>query len=172
MERLMAMISDRHADLYRRYYAERDIAPRPSQWQPRIEELARRIGARSIIDYGCGANRGLSRFSKLRVVDYDPGLPEVSVLPEPADLVVSIHMLEHVEPECVDSVIDHMLSLAEKALLLVVSCQPSTKSLPDGSPWHSFVRDADWWRARLIGFEPQAPLRDRPGSEYAALFAR
>jgi hypothetical protein len=165
-----ALVSERHARLYRDYYAQRHIEPRPSGWLDRVEQLASSLEAASIIDYGCGAARGISRFSRFTVVDYDPGLPQCAAIPQPADLVVSIHALEHVEPNCVDTVIDHMLALARKAVLITVSCEPSTKKLPDGSPWHCFVQSADWWRRRLSSFEPQPVLKDRIGAEYAAIY--
>jgi hypothetical protein len=89
--------------------------------------------------------------------------------PAPADLVVSIHALEHVEPEYVDAVIEHMQHLALKALFIVVSCEPSTKLLPDGSAWHSFVRSAEWWKEKLSAFASQPVIMDRQGAEYAAV---
>lgn len=167
-----SLISAKHRELYRDYYAQRITPSRASSWLSRIDALAAQLQASAVIDYGCGAARGVSIFSRFDVIDYDPGVPECSALPAPADLVVSIHTLEHVEPDCVDAVIEHMQSLARLALLVVVSCEASTKLLPDGSAWHSFVRPASWWRARLSGFEEQTIIKDRAGSEFAALWRR
>jgi hypothetical protein len=163
------LISQRHRQLYRDYYAARSIARQPSRWLPRVEAMAKQVGAHTILDYGCGAGRGISTFSKYSVADYDPGVPGCTAEPSPADLVVSIHALEHVEPEYVDAVIEHMAALARKALFIVVSCEPSTKLLPNGSAWHSFVRSAGWWREKLSAFDPQPVIMDRAGAEYAAL---
>jgi hypothetical protein len=80
------------------------------------------------------------------VADYDPGVPGIDAPPSPADLVVSIHALEHVERDRLPAVIRHMESLAVRGLLVVVSLEPSTKLLPDGSPWHSIVEPREWWR--------------------------
>jgi hypothetical protein len=165
----MRLISPEHAERYRQYYASREVVSRPSVWLSRVEDLALQIGAESIIDYGCGAARGISRFSCFDVVDYDPGVPGCEVMPEPADLVVSIHALEHVEPGYVDPVIENMKALARVAVFIVVSCETSTKTLADGTPWHSFVRDVAWWQKRLDDFEPQPVIKHRPGAEYAAL---
>jgi hypothetical protein len=57
-------------------------------------------------------------------------------------------------------------------VFIVVSCVPSTKTLPDGSPWHCFVKDAKWWANRLSDFQPQPILKDRAGAEFAALYVR
>jgi hypothetical protein len=166
------VISDKHRDLYRAYYNQRVVSHRPSGWLPRIEALAAKLGAETIIDYGCGAARGVSRYSKYPVADYDPGVAGCVAIPEPADLVVSMHMLEHVEPQYVWDVIEHMKSLAKIALLLAVSCEESTKVLPDGSPWHSFVQPAHWWNNHLHDFTPQKPQQSRVGAEYVGLWIR
>lgn len=164
----MSLISDRHRDLYRRYYDTNVAESRPSAWLPRIESLANAYEFSSVIDYGCGAARGVSRYSRLSVADYDPAVPGCEAIPEPADLVVSVHALEHVEPESVDEVIDHMQGLALRALLIVVSCEGSTKVLPDGSPWHCFVRPWDYWLGRLHDFRPVASIKGN-GKEFAAV---
>lgn len=163
------LISAKHQQLYLDYYASRYIPLHRSRWLDRVEKLAQEVDAETILDYGCGRGRGISSHSKYTVTDYDPGVPGCTAEPSPADLVVSIHALEHVEPEHVDGVIEHMTRLATKALFIVVSCEPSTKLLPDGSPWHSFVRSAQWWQAKLAEFHTQQVIMDKPGAEYAAL---
>jgi hypothetical protein len=168
---MKGLISDRHRDLYMRHYDTRVIEPRPSVWLPRIELLADMHGARTVVDYGCGAARGVSRFSRLSVTDYDPAVPGCEAVPDPADMVVSVHALEHVEPESVDAVIDHMRDLALRVLLVVVSCEESTKTLPDGSPWHSFVKPYDYWLGRLSDFRPIVSIKD-PRKEFAAVLEK
>jgi hypothetical protein len=163
------LISDHHRVLYQQHYDMHPIKGprRPSIWINRIENEARRFEARSIIDYGCGAARGVSCCSTLPVADYDPGVPGLENVPEPADLVVSIHMLEHVEEDKIDAVVEHIRSLALKAALIVVSCEHSTKLLPDGTPWHSFVRPYWWWAGKLGG-ELIQTIKD-PEREFATV---
>lgn len=167
----MSLISDRHRDLYRRYYETHAVESRPSIWLPRIEALADLHELRTVIDYGCGAARGISQFSRLAVADYDPAVPGCEAIPAPADLVVSIHALEHVEAGSVNTVIEHMRELALQALLIVVSCEESTKVLPDGSPWHCFARPWDYWLGRLSDFRPLETIKE-PGKEFAGLWMR
>jgi hypothetical protein len=162
------LISARHASSYQAYYQSREIIGKPNAWIPRIEEIAARIGARDVLDYGCGSPPRISPYTKLRVSDYDPGVIGLDARPDPADLVVCIAALEHVEPETVDDVISDIESLARKAVFIVVGCTESSKVLPDGSAWHSFVRSPDWWRERLSEYAPQ-PIIRQPGTEYVAL---
>jgi hypothetical protein len=140
----------------------------PSRWVERVRQLAIEVDAESILDYGSGPSGGLSRYIP-NVRDYDPGVKGLDSEPEQADLVTCIHTLEHVEPICLAAVVADLQILARKALFVVVSCEKSTKVLPDGTPWHTFVRDARWWRDYLVGFEEQPPMKDKPGAEYAAL---
>lgn len=161
------LISDRHQRRYLAHHAKTCSTGRANQWERQVKEIYDKSQAKSVLDYGCGNARALSRYSGLPVRDYDPGVEGLGMAKE-ADLVVSIHMLEHVEPECVDEVIWHIEALANKAILIVVSCQPSTKLLPDGTPWHTFVRDADWWAERLARYEPYPPMKP-DGAEYAAV---
>ena len=165
------LISARHQRLYEQYYAGCVIECRPNQWLHVATELANEMLARSVIDYGCGAARSFAGFTPIKVVSYDPGVPEFAAKPEPSDVVVCIHTLEHIEPESVDEVIEDLVSLTLKALLIVVSCQRSTKTLPDGSPWHSFVRDGGWWREKLRSFGPFTDVKTlkKLGMEYAAV---
>jgi Methyltransferase domain len=161
-------ISRHHAALYQQYYEARPTLMLPSRWIDRVETLAARLQAQTILDYGCGPGRGLSRFLTRPVRDYDPGVADLATAPRAADLVVCIHVLEHVEPASLDEVVDHLQWLARKAVFVVVSCEASTKTLPDGSPWHTLVRDASWWRKYLHDFVAQPCLKEA-GKEYAAL---
>lgn len=161
------LISDRHRELYRWHFEGRVAGNRPNRWQAVVEGLADRFSAESLIDYGCGVDASLSRYSKLPIINYDPAVAEYSALPERADLVVCLHVLEHVEAGCVDYVLDHLRGIAKKALFVSVSTEQSTKTLPDGSPWHSFVRSPEWWRRKLDGFVEQPAMEER--KEFVAL---
>ena len=165
-------ISEQHAARYQEYYAAHPVVKLPSRWCDRVEELARRVQAQTILDYGCGPLRGLSGFLPRTVYDYDPGVAGLDAEPEPADLVCCVHTLEHLEPGTLDDVLKHLRSLTLKALFIVVSCEKSTKWLLDGTPWHTLVRDAHWWELYLLGwgFVEQPPMKTRPGAEYAALW--
>ena len=126
----------------------------------------------TILDYGCGPSRGISRYLTHDVRDYDPGVETLSAAPKPADLVIcDPHVRARRGPESLDAVMDHLRRLARKAIFVVVSCEASSsKVLPDGTPWHTLVHDATWWAGYLksMGFQGAAAMKEG-GKEYAAL---
>lgn len=112
------------------------------------ESLYRKYECGSALDYGAGKQSFSSemRIRGIEVTDYDPAIPHISNLPNPADLVVCSDVLEHVEPEYFIRVMNHIRSLVGKCLLVRVCLVPCTsKTLPDGSDPHRIVKDQEWW---------------------------
>jgi hypothetical protein len=144
------LISPEYRDLNKHLHATRsDYGVGGYKWAPQVEQLANAVQARTILDYGCG-RATLSRAIKSRtVINYDPAIDEYSSPPEPADLVVSTDCLEHVEPECLDDVLDTLSVLGLKAVFLVVATRPAKKVLADGRNAHLIVEPAKWWLARI-----------------------
>jgi len=114
-----------------------------------VRELARRFSATTILDYGCG-KRSLEKALGFAISNYDPAIPGCEAVPEPADLVVCMDVLEHVEPECLDAVLDDLARVTRIAGLLVVDCIPAKKHLPDGRNAHLIVERPQWWLTKLL----------------------
>ena len=106
-----------------------------------------------------------------RVQCYDPGVPEYADPPTPAEMVVCIDVLEHIEPELIDDVLDHLEELTESFLFATVHTKPAGKKLPDGRNAHLIQKPAEWWlpkimeRFTLKGFNQ----RDKNGFEVLCL---
>jgi len=86
----------------------------------------------------------------MKIQSYDPCVPGIDSLPEPADLVVSCCVLEHVEPECLDAVLDDMRRCTLKAAFIVVTSVPSSKFLNDGRNAHLIIEPMDWWLPKIM----------------------
>ena len=173
----MIRFSPVHIALYKAHYAPTTPRMRSPRWLPLVEQIAAETRATSLLDYGCGPVANLATFfMALPVINYDPAVPAYAAEPGPADLVVCMHVLEHLELEYVSAVLQHLWGLTRKAALVTVSCQPSTKVLPDGSPWHSFIKPPQWWaetfEALVVSGTCEALPVDRPGLEYAAVLWR
>lgn len=131
------------------------------RWAPTVAWLARRLGAGSVLDYGCGQATLSGALATLGVHcrDYDPAVPGKDGRPSFADLVVCTDVLEHVEPEKLDAVLTHLRELARRGLFAVVSLRPSNKTLSDGRNAHLLIKPAAWWAARLtaVGWTQMTP---------------
>jgi hypothetical protein len=107
----------------------------------------------SILDYGSGREslrRDVDRLAlkPIPVACYDPGTSRTE-LPEHADLVVCGDVLEHIQPDKIDAVLEHIFSLAHKAIFLVIALRQAKAPMVDGSPAHLIVEDASWWLKKL-----------------------
>lgn len=103
----------------------------------------------AVLDYGCG--KGILR-QKLgpMVREYDPAVSGKDAAPEPAQLVCCIDVLEHIEPECLDAVLDHLRELTLEVLYLTVACYAAKKHLADGRNAHLIQKPPKWWLPKLM----------------------
>ena len=114
-----------------------------------VRDIARQISATSILDYGCG-KRSLERALGYSIRNYDPGIPGLDALPEPADLVVCTDVLEHVEPDCIEAVLDDLRRVTLNTIILTVDTAPANKHLADGRNAHLIIEKSRWWIQKLI----------------------
>lgn len=118
------------------------------EWPVRASRAAAsRYDCRTVLDYGCGKGKLRHTFPALQ--EYDPAIPGKDSEPRPADLVVCADVLEHVEPDKIDAVLDHLRRLSQKVCLLSICLVPAQKTLADGRNAHLLVKPADWWAERL-----------------------
>lgn len=157
---------------------------RGDKWASTVFNLCLDYNCGTVLDYGCGQGT-----LKIAVDDCPLGGPEVYEY-DPAiegkdsiekhktfDLVVCTDVLEHVEPDRLAVVIDHIQSLADKLVFLVIATRPSNKFFQDGRNVHLIIEPAVWWKPRIENpaFEflkaPKSPM-DVPSREYIALMRR
>lgn len=120
------------------------------KWFTAVVQFSQVIGASSILDYGSGKGALGKALSHLLVVNYDPSIPDYSDEPDPADLVVSLDVLEHIEPDCIDNVLDDIQRLATKGVFLTINMMPAQKVLADGRNAHILQRPIEWWMPKLM----------------------
>lgn len=113
----------------------------------------------TLLDYGCGKGALVAHINQhhpnLKTDLYDPGVPEFNHKPEPAEMVICTDVLEHIEPDLINNVLDHLNDLAGKYVYFVVHTGDCGHKLPDGRPAHILQRPETWWRAKLIEHFPQ-----------------
>jgi FkbM family methyltransferase len=64
--------------------------------------------------------------------------------------LICTDVLEHVEPECVEAVLDDLCRVTMKAALVTVATRPAVKVLADGRNAHLSIHPLAWWKERLL----------------------
>jgi 2-polyprenyl-3-methyl-5-hydroxy-6-metoxy-1,4-benzoquinol methylase len=117
---------------------------------PTVLAIAEAMNTTDVLDYGCGKGRlkaGLN--GALNVQEYDPAIEGKEATPTPADLVICTDVLEHIEPDCIDDVLDDIVRCTKRLALLSVAMRLASKTLPDGRNAHVLLKDRDWWVAKI-----------------------
>lgn len=148
----------------------RGYGQRGDKWADGVRRLVAKYDCSSVLDYGCGAGTLKIALADIlpatvRVDEYDIAIAGKDGPPSVADLVVCTDVLEHIEPERLDTVLAHLKFLARKAIFAVIATRPAKKTLSDGSNAHLIIEGDDWWRERLTqaGFKirrgPRSPMK-------------
>lgn len=118
-----------------------------------VTKLCDQLQVSTMLDYGCGSMqnllKGLKPAHRLEYQGYDPAVPEFDHK-EPADLVVCIDVLEHIEPDLLDNVLDDLMMLTNRWGFFTVHTGPAVKTLSDGRNAHLIQRPASWWLPHLM----------------------
>lgn len=123
------------------------------QYGEPVSALIEICGARTLLDYGCGSKRSLLQVLNLpagvRYEGYDPAVPAYAAAPQPAHLVVCIDVLEHIEPDLLDNVLDHLAALCDPFGFFTIHTGPAGKFLADGRNAHLIQQPPQWWLPKL-----------------------
>lgn len=164
------LISSDYAALNRDLHASRpDYGTSGVRWAETVSALAEELRAASILDYGCGKQTLAAALPGLKLVGYDPALPGLDSPPEPADLVVCTDVLEHVEPDCIDDVLDDLCRVTSKLALVTVATRPAVKTLSDGRNAHLTVKPFSWWREGFLTRFDLVEVVETEGFEFCLL---
>lgn len=112
---------------------------------------------KDVLDYGCG-KKILQHTLGYKIKNYDPAIPGCDGVAEPADIVYCGDVLEHIEPECLDAVLDDLVRVVRVCGLFYVATVPSQKNLADGRNAHLIVQPLSWW---LPKFEARFKVLDQ-----------
>lgn len=118
------------------------------RWAKTLLNVCATVGSRDVLDYGCG-QRTLERDLGFPISNYDPCIPGLDAPPQPADVVACTDVLEHIEPECLDEVLDDLKRVTRKIGFFVIATRPAKKVLPDGRNAHLIQESLAWWLPKL-----------------------
>lgn len=119
-----------------------------------VAEMARAAGTRNILDYGAGKGELARELESIfpeafDVAEYDPAIEGKDASPEPCKMVACIDVIEHVEPECIDAVLDDLQRCITGTGYLVISTQKALKILSDGRNAHLLIKPFSFWQAAI-----------------------
>lgn len=154
------LISPTYRELQRELHARPNgYGGKGSKWAREVADLVAAERATSVLDYGCGQGTLKQALRSLvaqdvRIDEYDPAVTGKEKAPEFADVVVATDVLEHIEPDRLTTVLQHLKVLARKAVFVVINSQLANKTLADGRNAHLIIEAADWWLDRFheLGF--------------------
>lgn len=121
-----------------------------------IANLVVRNNIATMLDYGSGKGRIIEAVGphlnghRLEINLYDPGIPELSVAPDPAEMVTCIDVLEHVEPDCTDAVVKDIHRCTQRLAFITIGLTPAAKTLSDGRNAHINLRPSNEWLLMLM----------------------
>jgi hypothetical protein len=128
-----------------------------AKFAPLVARLIDQYAISELLDYGAG-----SRFTLIRTISdkrlakskfdyhpYEPAIPAYAAEPEPREMVACIDVLEHIEPECLDDVLNDLKRCTLRIGLFTVHCGPAAKVLPDGRNAHLIQEPPEWWLPKI-----------------------
>src|SRR5206468_6026363 len=103
---------------------------------------------------------------------YDPAIPQWSRPPAPCRFVVSIDVLEHIEPDLLDNVLDDLRRVTAGAGLFSVHTGPAQKILADGRNAHLIQQPASWWLPQFMSRFELSTFQRTPAGFYVIVQRR
>ena len=118
-----------------------------------VTQLCNKLNIKTLLDYGCGSMQNLAKVlqpdHEVEYLGYDPAVEEFK-FKEPADLVVCIDVLEHIEPDLLDNVLNDLMMLTNGYAFITVHTGPAVKTLSDGRNAHLIQKPSRWWLPELM----------------------
>lgn len=149
----MEFISKAYLDLCSEMHQSRPWGMGACKYLDEFLPFLKELNCTTLLDYGCGRHvvkAPLAElFPKLSIFGYDPALPEYADLPDPAQFVLGINVMEHVEEPFVVQVLEHVCSLTQVGAFFNIGMTRSKKVLPDGRNAHITLQSHDWWLDRI-----------------------
>jgi hypothetical protein len=173
----MTLITDEYRKTQTELHAQGNYGVAAAGYAPMISQIANKLEVSHLLDYGCGSKlsllKSLKLDHKLKYQAYDPAVEQFATPPVPAEMVVCCDVLEHIEPDLIDNVLDHLMQLTEAVAFFSISTGPAKKVLSDGRNAHILQRPPEWWLPRLMArFELRSFEVTGDQDFYVILYAR
>lgn len=169
------LISDKYRELNTQLHATGQFGISGHKWVNVVEWIVNHHQIKQILDYGAGQEtlkKNLQHLSSVQITSYDPAIPHLSAPPAPTELVTCTDVLEHIEPEFINNVLDHIASISTKITFLVIPTGPASKTLADGRNAHLNQKPVEWWLPKLLDRFDLISLNNTSGDIVVLLSAK
>jgi hypothetical protein len=142
-------ISQEYLQTQKELHQRPDYGEASLKMAPVVKKIFQDSNFISISDYGAGKKNLEKKLIELGLKNfeyypYDPAFPEYG-LPQKADIVCCIDVLEHVEEVYLLNVLDELKRLTIKLGFFSIATKPAKKFLKDGRNAHLIQKPASWW---------------------------
>lgn len=149
------LISEDYRTMQQKLHENPNYGVASVQFAPLVADIVSKLQVREVLDYGAGKGRLGQELARLMpqppvIHHYDPAIPAWAADPAPRDMVTCIDVLEHIEPELLDNVLDHLAALTLRLGFFTVHTGPAVKVLADGRNAHLIQQDERWWLPRFL----------------------
>lgn len=146
----MSLISEAYREQLAKLHRDRpDFGTSSTMYADFVLSLIERFKPKNFLDYGCG-KQALKPFIPIPYIPYDPAITAVSSSPPPCEFVMTSDVLEHLEPECLDAVMDDLQRVTKRIGFHVVHTGAALHHLPDGRNAHIIQQPPEWWLPKFI----------------------
>ena len=156
LDKAVTLITDEYRALQAEMHRDPAYGVASIGYAPLVAKIIQQTESHAILDYGAGKGRLHASLKRIlsswecEVFAYDPAIPEISRAPSPCRFVVSIDVLEHIEPDCLDAVLDDLARVTFQWGFFTVHTGPAVKTLPDGRNAHLIQKPVWWWLPKLM----------------------
>lgn len=149
-----SLVSDEYKKLLQHEHSFSEWGVMAGKMIKTLEEFLLKNNATEVLDYGAGSSSFKKALSlkNVTVYEYDPGVPEIDKIPEPRDYTICIDVLEHIEPELIDSVLEDLARVTKKKGYFTIAMYPARRILKDGRNAHLILEDTSWWMNKLCKY--------------------
>ena len=134
------MITEEYkSELFKKHTTDPEYGGEAVEYSGHISNIINQTGVETVLDYGAGKGElahNLVLDHRVKVILYDPAIPQISAPPEPADMVVCVNVLDHVEDQYIDEVLDDIKRCTNYINFIVIS---ETKEKP-----------MEWWLLKIM----------------------
>lgn len=153
----VALITEPYRQAQSQMHATYDYGTASIAYAPIVAKIMNSNRLYELLDYGAGKGNLLKAINADRLVThafeytpYEPSNPVWATAPRPSHFVACIDVLEHIEPDCLDDVLDDLKRVTSAIGFFTVATGPAVKVLPDGRNAHLIQEGPQFWLPKIM----------------------